>query len=162
MGKQKRIRGKKVTKGSAKGPAPKKMSPEARREQSFRDSAAIRGVPVEELKAAARVREIMDQGLTPESGGIVELGLWEDVVFLNGTMFTAVVRSGVGEFERHEFSEPGPAMDKALTMKGPGGREALVYAVTELGRRVCLARKDWPRLRLMWAAKMERTNDRQG
>lgn len=157
MGKQKRIRGKRV-----KGSAPKKMSPEQRREQSFRDSAAIRGVPVEELKAAARVREILDQGLTPESSGIIELGLWEDVVFLNGTMFTAVVRSGVGEFERHEFKEPGAAMDKALTMRGPGGREALVYAVTELGRRVCLARKDWPRLRAMWAAKQEMQYDRKG
>lgn len=79
---------------------------------------------------------------------------WEDMVFLCSEDFTATIFVGRGEHERYEFKDPISAIEKAASLEWHG-RQGIAYAMTKAGRQVCLSRKDWPRFRLMWAAKLK-------
>lgn len=89
----------------------------------------------------------------PNAGGM-DGDEWEDMVFLVADEFTASLFVGQGQHERYEFKDPLAAMEKAESLNWHG-RQGIAYALTKAGRQVCLARKDWPRYRLMWAAKLK-------
>jgi hypothetical protein len=63
---------------------------------------------------------------------------WEDVVFRNATKFTVYRRLGLGKKDVREFGSFSEAAVDAYNDK-----TALVYAVTETGRWVCLVRPSW-------------------
>lgn len=76
--------------------------------------------------------------------------VWEDEVFAQAAMFTAVKFLGRGQHERHEFAvaDFAKAMDfaRAPTQGKPFG----LYVVSKAGRSVCLERNKDEHWKQLW------------
>lgn len=90
-------------------------------------------------------------GIPPESNFNVEREeQWEDAVFLRAVEFTVFRKVGRFKRDRKHFSDYCAAVIEAWN-----DPTALVYAVTENGRQVCLVPKRWAHYLLLWKEKLQ-------
>lgn len=84
--------------------------------------------------------------MRPEHNFGTSLDKWEDQVFLSAAHFVVfrnAGRSTLLDGKRDDQRKQVPSFADAKT-EAEADPHALVYAVTELGRSVCLERKKWP------------------
>jgi hypothetical protein len=86
----------------------------------------------------ALVRRLIAEKITPMSFGFANGQEWEDVVFFHATAYTAVLYGSLRQGRRADFSTYKEALAMAQTMTDEHKRPALIYAVTEAGRQMCV------------------------